>query len=220
MTDITVVLDTSGSMQSIKKDMEGAFNTFIKTQAELPGDECVVSLYSFNSECNLEYMTKPITLVPKLEIVPRGCTALYDAMHRAMRDTGTRLASMAEENRPARVVFVVITDGEENSSKTVTSGEVRAAVERQQSVYNWQFLYLGANQDAFCASHRMGFQSYATKGYEASSAGVAAMFCNVSDALTSYRSCVSDNLTFETKLDKTDLKDKSADPSKQFANTP
>ena len=212
LTDITVVLDTSGSMQSIKKDMEGAFNAFIKSQTEVLKDECVVSLYSFNSACNLKYMTKPVQLVPKLEIAPRGCTALYDAMHRAMRDTGTRLASMSEENRPARVVFVVITDGEENSSKTVTSGEVRAAVERQQSVYNWQFMYLGANQDAFCASHRMGFQAYSTKGYEANSAGVGAMFCNVSDALASYRSANSDQLSFDfaNKKDKID---------KQFANT-
>lgn len=115
-TDIVVVLDRSGSMAGIKFDMEGGFNTFIAKQREIAG-VCRVSLYQFDTVYEPVYQGIQVQEVPLLELVPRGGTALYDALAKTIVTTGERLAKMAEPDRPGKVVFIVITDGAENASE-------------------------------------------------------------------------------------------------------
>jgi hypothetical protein len=155
LTDITLVVDRSGSMGSIKDDAEGGVNAFIEKQAKEPG-EALLTLVQFDTE--YEFLTEgvPISKVPQYELHPRGMTALLDAVGRAINETGQRLSGMEEVDRPGLVIFVVMTDGQENSSKEFTKSQIKEMIERQQSQYNWHFTFLGANQDAFAEAGAMG----------------------------------------------------------------
>lgn len=155
LTDITLVVDRSGSMEAIRADAQGGVNTFLADQAKQPG-EALVTLVHFDTTYEFVHRGVPVTKVPKYELVPRGGTALLDAVGRAINETGERLSQMAEADRPGLVVFVVMTDGEENSSQEFTKAQIKTMIEHQQSVYKWQFTFLGANQDAFAEAGSMG----------------------------------------------------------------
>ena len=154
-SDVTVVLDRSGSMISCKTDAEGGVNAFIQEQKKLPG-ECVFSLVEFDTEYNFVHKARPIADVTPYTLIPRGSTALLDAVGRAVNETGERLAAMKEEDRPSLVVFVIVTDGYENASVEFTRAQIREMIERQQKEYSWQFTFLGANQDAFAEAGSLG----------------------------------------------------------------
>ncbi len=155
VTDITLVVDRSGSMAQVREDAEGGVNSFIEQQAKEPG-EALLTLVQFDTEYEFLHKGVPISQVPKYELVPRGMTALLDAVGRAINETGERLAKMDEPDRPGLVVFVVMTDGQENSSKEFSKTDIKAMIQRQQDTYHWHFTFLGANQDAFAEAGGMG----------------------------------------------------------------
>ena len=155
LTDITLVVDRSGSMEQVREDAEGGVNSFIAQQAKEPG-QALLTLVQFDTEYEFLHKGVPISQVPKYELVPRGMTALLDAVGRAINETGERLAKMNEGDRPGLVVFVVMTDGLENSSKEFSKATIKEMIERQQQQYNWHFTFLGANQDAFAEAGGMG----------------------------------------------------------------
>ena len=97
--------------------------------------------------------------------MPRGSTALLDAVGQAINETGARLAAVDESQRPGLVVFVIVTDGQENSSREFTREQIRTMVEHQQSAYKWQFTFLSANQDAFAAGGSMGIAQDGINAY-------------------------------------------------------
>ena len=163
-SDVTVVLDRSGSMQSCRTDAEGGVNTFIEEQKKHPG-ECSFSLVEFDTEYNFVHKAKPIADVTPYKLVPRGSTALLDAVGRAINETGERLASTKEDDRPSLVVFVIVTDGMENSSKEFTRSQIKEMIERQRNEYNWQFTFLGANQDAFAEAGSIGIAAASVGQY-------------------------------------------------------
>ena len=155
LTDITMVVDRSGSMESIQSDAEGGVNSFIDQQKQEPG-EALLTLVQFDTDYEFVHTGRPIKQVTPFNLVPRGATALLDAIGRAISETGARLAAIEETQRPGLVAFVIVTDGAENSSNEFTRNKIRAMIERQQSVYNWQFTFLAANQDAFSEGASMG----------------------------------------------------------------
>jgi len=185
-TDITVVLDRSGSMGSIKEDMEGGFDQFVREQREAEG-ECRLSLYKFDDEFETVYMDKSIHEVPNLDLVPRGRTALLDAIGRTINLTGERLAAMPEGERPEAVVFIVITDGHENASREFAATKIREMIKHQRGKYNWNFVFLGANQDAIETGGNYGFHAGQSMSYNANTAGVAGMYVGVSRSVTNMR---------------------------------
>ncbi|MGQ0701869.1 MAG: vWA domain-containing protein [Gemmatimonadales bacterium] len=166
-TDITIVLDRSGSMASVKSDVEGGFARFLEDQRKLPG-ECTLSLTQFDSEAVEDvYVARPIGEAPGMELHPRGMTPLLDAVGRTITRTGERLAAVPEPARPGRVLFVIITDGMENASREFSKAQVRELIERQRRVYQWDFIYLGANVDAFAEAHAMGISAAHAAVYHA-----------------------------------------------------
>lgn len=158
LTDITLVVDRSGSMHEIQSDAEGGINAFIADQAKEPG-EVLLTLVQFDTEYEFVHRGVPASEVPRYRLVPRGSTALLDAVGRAIHDTGDRLSKMPEPERPSLVIFVVMTDGLENSSKEFKKSHIKVMIERQQKEYDWQFTFLGANQDAFAEAADLGIGS-------------------------------------------------------------
>ncbi len=147
LTHIAFLLDRSGSMQSIKDDTEGGFNAFIEEQRRQPG-ECRVTLAQFDNEYEEVYRDVPVGVVQPLHLVPRGSTALLDSIGRLVTTTGERLAALPEDERPGIVIVGIMTDGHENASHEWTHPAVKALIEQQTREYHWQFLYMGADQDA------------------------------------------------------------------------
>ena len=158
LTDITLVVDRSGSMQDIRSDAEGGVNAFIESQAKEPG-EALLTLVQFDTEYEFLHTGAPIKKVPKYSLVPRGATALLDAVGRAINETGERIAKLDEANRPGLVVFVVMTDGLENSSREFSKSRIKEMIGHQQEKYGWQFTFLGADQDAFAEANAMGIDA-------------------------------------------------------------
>lgn len=157
-TDITLVVDRSGSMATVREEAQGGINGFIASQVQEPG-MARLTLVQFDSEYEFVHQGQLIQEVPPYTLVPRGMTALLDAVGRAMVETGQRLARMPEAERPGLVVFVVMTDGQENSSHEFTKARIREMIQEQQQKYSWQFTFLGANQDAFAEARALGMDA-------------------------------------------------------------
>lgn len=172
LTDITLVVDRSGSMQDIRSDAEGGVNAFIENQAQEPG-EALLTLVQFDTEYEFLHQGVPMVDVPKYELVPRGATALLDAVGRAINETGERLSKMNEADRPGLVVFVVMTDGLENSSQEFSKPRIREMIQHQQKVYAWQFTFLGADQDAFAEASAMGMDAAGAANFSKDKVGAA-----------------------------------------------
>lgn len=164
LTDITLVVDRSGSMQDIRSDAEGGVNAFIENQGQEPG-EASLTLVQFDTEYEFLHSGVPIKEVPKYSLVPRGGTALLDAVGRAINETGDRLAKLDEAERPGLVVFVVMTDGQENSSQEFSKSRIKEMIQHQQQKYGWQFTFLGADQDAFVEAEAMGIDTPGTANF-------------------------------------------------------
>jgi len=190
LTDISVVLDRSGSMESVRKDTIGGFNAFLEEQQAQPG-EATLTLAQFDDQYEIMHDGKRIKDVPALTeqtFVPRGMTALLDAIGRTIVATGARLAAMSEADRPAKVIFVILTDGEENHSREFDLAKVTEMIEHQRKVYSWDFVFLGANQDAIKAAAGLGINRGHALNYVANSQGTCCAFSAMSRGLSSYRS--------------------------------
>lgn len=155
-TDITFILDRSGSMQSVESDVVGGYKKFVTDQKKV-GDNAAMSLYQFDDRYEAVFENVPIKNVsPKLDFVPRGWTALNDAVGKTIQTVGERLAKLPEAERPDKVIMVIFTDGHENMSKEYSSDQIKKMVTHQQDTYNWKFIFLGAGINAFDASAAFG----------------------------------------------------------------
>ena len=154
LVEIVVVLDRSGSMQDIKDDTIGGYNSFLEEQKRVKDSRCKVTLVQFDNEYLPVYGSVDVQEVEALNAdtyVPRASTALFDAIGRTINETGARLAAMSDHERPGKVIFVIITDGYENSSREFTSNRVKSMIAEQETRYSWSFVFLGADQDSFQA---------------------------------------------------------------------
>lgn len=189
LTDITFILDRSGSMAHLVSDTIGGFNAFLAEQKKVAG-AANVTLVSFADRPHTVYSAKELADVPKLtpeNYVPAGNTALYDAICETVDAAGARFAAMPESERPGLVMVVIITDGEENHSRKFSREDVFQRITTQQDVYKWTFLFLGANQDAFTAAGAMGIPQNLAANFKATPSGVAASYESFSSSTASAR---------------------------------
>lgn len=189
-THISIVLDRSGSMAAVAADTIGGFNRFLADQKAAPGS-ATLTLAQFDNVYEVVHDAKPVAEVPALDsgtFVPRGGTALLDAVGRTIIGTGTALAAMPDDQRPAKVVFVIITDGQENASHEFTREKVLEMISHQREKYAWEFVFLGANQDAIAAGASIGVGASNSLTYASNAVGTGAAFASVSSNTTRYRS--------------------------------
>lgn len=183
-THLSIVADRSGSMASIREDSQGGINTLIKEQAKVDG-EITVSLYEFDTHYTKVFGPLPASEAPAYNLVPRGGTALRDAAYKAIVDTGTYLRGLPESERPDKVVFAIVTDGDENSSREISQEQLKALIEKQTNDYNWEFVFLGANIDAFSVGASYGIRM--STSYQATGASAAGAYNNLSSSLATAR---------------------------------
>lgn len=174
-TAIFLLVDRSGSMMSIRHSAEDAINEFIKGQIDAEGLRTItISQFDDRYDKVVDTLKRPVS-VPHFYLEPRGSTSLLDAMGRGITDFGKKLAALPEDKRPANVIFAVMTDGRENSSVSFTYADVKAKVEHQVENYNWQVIYLGANQDAIAEAARFGIEEGRAITYAANDMGTRAV---------------------------------------------
>ncbi len=211
-TDITVVLDRSGSMESIARDIVKGVNEFVVKQQAVAG-EAWFTLVQFDDAYDVVHFRAPIADVPRLTrrtYVPRGSTALLDAIGRTIVDLSARIAKMTPAERPDQIVFVVATDGQENASHEFTRRQIfqmirsreasgtRHESEADRMMPTWEFVFLAANQDAIAEGGQMGFAAGKSVDFDADGGGVHAAMSLVHDKIASKRGDAGATMDFNS----------------------
>ena len=185
-TDITIIIDKSGSMSSVVEATISGFNQFIEEQKKLENVHQTLTLIQFDDQYEVSYVGKPIAEVPELNThsyIPRGNTALYDAIGKAIATVTSE--SIALSASPDKFLFVIITDGYDNCSKEWTKAKIKEVIENKQKG-NWSFTFMGANIDTATESAGLGMSVNNSMSYDATSKGVNEAFTNLSRGTASY----------------------------------
>lgn len=189
-TQIIVVLDRSGSMQCIKGDTIGGFNQFLEEQKKQKG-KAEMSLILFDDQYDVVFQRLDIQDVKDLTentFMPRGMTALLDAIGKTINSTYGDIKSSKKKDRPEQVVFVVVTDGYENASKEFTREAIFNMITEMKEKNKWQFMFLGANQDAIREGGQYGFDAGSSLSYSGDSKGISTSYMAMSEKIGTYRS--------------------------------
>jgi uncharacterized protein YegL len=221
-TQIICILDKSGSMSGIISDSIGGFNTFLKQQRELK-DEATITVALFDDTYELLYDNIDIKKAEDLTNktwIPRGTTALYDAIGKTINTVKAKHAKLGNE-RPSKVLVCIVTDGLENASQEYKLSDIKKLIKDCEED-DWNFIYLAANQDAFAVSNSFGVSAGNTINYTATAQGVSFMTSTLSNASVSYRSMSTSNADFKTRskflIDTGDGKDEPKDNSNLTIN--
>jgi hypothetical protein len=182
LTEIAYILDRSGSMDPMQEAAVAAFNDFVKSQLDVPGD-ARLTLIQFDDAYEVPVPPTPIQDVRELTAatyVPRGMTALLDAIGRTIKETARRVDAMPEAERPGKVIVTIFTDGEENASQEYTLKHISDLIRLHREEKGWEFLFLAANQDAIASAaainvdaHFSGNVSFSMKGVKSTGAAMA-----------------------------------------------
>lgn len=179
-----LVVDRSGSMQSIKQGTIDGINEFLESM-RTNGLVTKITLVQFDDKYDVLVNGTDAALVQNLNddtFIPRGMTALHDAIGKTINAVGDRLRSTPESERPSKVMFAIFTDGAENASKEFNGDAIKKMINHQQDKYSWNFVFVGANQDSILTAQSMGISSGSAINYRSSNLGAK----NVSRGVTEY----------------------------------
>jgi len=194
MTELVFILDRSGSMGGLEGDTIGGFNSMLQKQQAEPG-ECRITTILFDHEYEVLHDRidiKAVSSISEREYFVRGNTALLDAIGRTINKISGVQKNTAEDYRAQKVLFVITTDGMENSSREFTYSNVKAMIERQKSEQNWEFIFLGANIDAVETADRFGIPASRAQNFNNDSEGVALNFAVVGETISMFRCAQAD----------------------------
>ena len=186
LTELVFILDRSGSMVGLEKETIGGYNSLIEKQKKSQG-EVYVSTVLFDGVSEVLHDRIPLCEIQPMtedEYYVRGCTALLDALGGAIHHIGNVHKYTKEEDRPEKTLFIITTDGQENSSRRYTYKKVKHMVEKQKEKYGWEFLFLGANIDAIAEAERFGIKANRAVNYECDEEGTAINFKVLSKAVS------------------------------------
>ena len=162
LTEIAYILDRSGSMQPMQEPAVAAFNDFVKSQLDVPGD-ARLTLIQFDDAYEVPVASMPIQEVPQLTAAtytPRGSTALFDAIGRTIKETDRRISALPATDKPGKVILAIFTDGEENASQEYSSKHISDLIRLYRDEKSWEFLFLAANQDAIASAKSMHMDAH------------------------------------------------------------
>ena len=204
LTEIVFILDRSGSMAGLEDDTIGGFNGMIEKQKQEQGD-AYVSTILFDNYSEVVHDRVDIRNVPPMtrkEYYVRGCTALLDAVGKAIHHIGNVHKYAREEDRPEKTLFIITTDGMENASREYSYDRVRRMIEYEKEKYGWEFLFLGANIDATSEAARFGISEDRAANYHADREGTAVVYEAMSEAVCSVRSCRPMSADWKRRVDE------------------
>jgi len=199
-THITVILDRTGSMAAIRDDTIGGFNAFLDKQQAEPGT-ATLTLVQFDSQDPYEVIHRfqPIADVPPLNretYVPRAATPLLDALGRGINDLERSLGELADQDRPAKVVFVVVTDGQENASREFRHDQIEKMIKEKTAKSNWQFVFLSADLAAIGDALAAGYHADRVLLYDKSDRGSASAWASLCVQTSDYRASRKQRFAF------------------------
>jgi Mg-chelatase subunit ChlD len=197
---IAVILDRTGSMESIRDDTIGGFNAFLNEQKQQLG-QATLTLVQFDNQDPYEviHQMKKIIEVPELAretYVPRASTPLLDAIGRGINDLEKCLSGMQEQDRPSKIVFVVITDGQENASREFRKDQILKMINEKEKNSSWQFVFLSADLDAINDAMTQGFQPRFSLAFDKNSKGTRDAWDSVSEKISNLRASKARDVSF------------------------
>jgi len=195
LTSIIILLDQSGSMLSLRNDVIKGFNNFLNEQKKSSG-ESVLTLCVFSTDNIIVYDWEKLSNIHYLDgdYSPIGGTALLDAMGTTIEKVGRRLYETSEKDRPSKIIFVVITDGKDNSSAIFNLDKVKNMVRHQQSKYNWNFIFFGANIDAIIEGNLLGITN--NINYDPTPFGIQKLYDDMFKKINGYDLFLKNEINF------------------------
>ncbi|MBT9171841.1 MAG: hypothetical protein DDT21_00215 [Syntrophomonadaceae bacterium] len=193
LTELVFILDKSGSMGGLETDTIGGYNSMLKQQKAVEG-ECHITTVLFDNYYELLHDRidiKAVSAITEKEYQVGGSTALLDAIGRTIHKIGNAQKHTADDYRAEKVMFVIITDGEENSSREYSAAKIKEQIERQKTKYGWEFIFLGANINAVETASSFGISADRAQNYHADNEGVELNFRVMSKAVASFRECAA-----------------------------
>jgi uncharacterized protein YegL len=182
LTEIVFILDRSGSMSGREGDTIGGFNGFVKKQAAIGPTRLTTVLFDDQYEILHNGISADAVQLTEGEYFTRGSTALLDAIGKTIHDVKKRLKALPEADRPAKIIFIITTDGRENASQKYSYGAIKEKIKTQTKKHDWEFIFMGANIDVCKESGRLGIRRDRAMSFDASSAsGIQAMFGSVAE---------------------------------------
>ena len=204
LTEIVFILDRSGSMCGLEADTVGGFNSMALKQKN-GGGKALVSTVLFNDTSVVLHDRVSIDRIRPMteyDYTVGGCTALFDAIGGAIRHIGNIHKYARREDIPDRTLFIIITDGMENSSRYFTGPEIGHMIRRQKAKYGWEFLFLGANIDAFLVAPEIGIDEDRTVNYNNDSEGIKLNYEVMSDTISAVRCGSAPSNNWKQRIDE------------------
>lgn len=198
LTELVFILDRSGSMGGLERDTIGGFNGMISRQ-KAEEKQVNVTTVLFDDEVEIIHDRFPVEIIEELtekEYFVRGCTALLDAVGMAIEKMCNVQKHLPEAHKAGKVIFIITTDGLENSSEHYNYEQIRRMISARKEC-GWEFLFLGANIDAGKEAEKMGIARNRSVTYENDSEGIAINFQAVGRALCKAVACVEDAAFFD-----------------------
>jgi len=201
---LVYIMDRSGSMHGLtEKSVEG-FNKFVEDQKKIEGT-ADLTLVIFDTEYETVFEDVDIQKVRQIsanDIFARGMTALHDSVGRTIDSLGLKLDKLTENEKPEHVVVVVMTDGHENSSKEYSAEQIKKLITQQEDDYNWNFLFMGANQDSFVEGGKLGFKASNISNYVPSDFGTRSAYASTSNFVGNIRGKIVNKSLADTYKDE------------------
>lgn len=204
LTELVFIIDKSGSMSGLENDTIGGFNSLIEKQKKETG-KAIVSTILFSDVIGVIHDRLDIDQVPNLtskDYFVCGCTALLDAIGQTLTRIIHVQENLIEDEQPGKTLFIITTDGMENSSKEYSYKKLKELINMVKEKYNYEFIFLGANIESEEEASKLGIDCDNAVTYKNDSEGIKLNYCALHEAITNVRLGDKLNKTWRENIDK------------------